>query len=120
MTSYQGSLILHHTPDRPPGSFTVRPVIRCGAAVVAFLLLLSVLAGCAARNSPPSPPPPEAEAAPMPILPEKPLTPDQIAVVQSMLATRGYNPGPADGKMGPNTSRAIARFQRDNGRKSVV
>ena len=51
----------------------------------------------------------------MPTLPEKPLTPDQIAVVQSMLAMRGYNPGPADGKMGPNTSRAITRFQRDNG-----
>ena len=49
--------------------------------------------------------------------PEKPLTPEQIAVVQSLLATRGYKPGPADGIMGPNTSRAIARYQRDSGLK---
>jgi peptidoglycan hydrolase-like protein with peptidoglycan-binding domain len=115
MTSCQGSLTLLHIPDRLPGSFAHRPAVRYGTAVIAILLLLSVLAGCGARNSPSSPPPPEADAAPQSVLPEKPLTPDQIAVVQLMLATRGYNPGPADGKMGPNTSRAIALFQRDSG-----
>ena len=27
----------------------------------------------------------------------------------------GYNPGPADGQIGPNTRRAIMQFQRDLG-----
>jgi peptidoglycan hydrolase-like protein with peptidoglycan-binding domain len=77
-------------------------------------LLLAVLTACGFRAPPPAPPQPEATAPPVTILPETPLTPDQIALVQSMLTKRGYKPGPADGKMGPNTSRAISRYQREN------
>ncbi len=106
-----------HIPDRPPDRFAVRGVVHFGAGSLAVLLLLSTLAACGFRNPPPPPAPPrsEATAPPVTILPEKPLTPDQIALVQSMLAKRGYEPGPADGKMGPNTSRAIARYQREKG-----
>ncbi len=39
--------------------------------------------------------------------------------VQKDLASRGYNPGPADGKMGPKTQAAIASFQRDHGLKAT-
>jgi peptidoglycan hydrolase-like protein with peptidoglycan-binding domain len=112
------ALVLH-IPDRPSGNVTVRGAVRYAAGAVAFLLLLSVLAACTARI-PPSPPVPlqaEANAPPEPLVPEEPLTPAQIAAIQSILTTRGYKPGPADGKMGPNTSRAIARYQRDSGLK---
>jgi peptidoglycan hydrolase-like protein with peptidoglycan-binding domain len=113
------TLVLHIL-GRPPGNVTVCGAVRYAAASVAFLLLLSVLTACTARN-PPSPPPlppqSEAEAPPEPLVPEKPLTPAQIAAVQSILIARGYKPGPADGKIGPNTSRAIARYQQDSGLK---
>jgi len=44
------------------------------------------------------------------------LSPEQlIGEVQKMLAERGYNPGPADGKMGPQTQTAVKAFQRSAG-----
>jgi Mg-chelatase subunit ChlD len=38
-----------------------------------------------------------------------------VAAVQRALAARGYDPGPADGLMGPATRRAIRRFIEDQG-----
>lgn len=38
-----------------------------------------------------------------------------VAAVQRALAELGYDPGPADGVMGPRTRQAIAAFQRDRG-----
>ena len=35
--------------------------------------------------------------------------------IQSGLQRLGYNPGPADGRMGPKTSAAIRQYQQDNG-----
>jgi peptidoglycan hydrolase-like protein with peptidoglycan-binding domain len=35
--------------------------------------------------------------------------------IQGLLARAGYNPGPADGILGPKTSRALHRFQTDHG-----
>jgi len=44
------------------------------------------------------------------------LTPDQIIVnVQTQLANDGYYVGAIDGVLGPQTRRAIAAFQADNG-----
>jgi hypothetical protein len=44
------------------------------------------------------------------------LTPDQIIVnVQVTLKRDGYDPGPVDGILGPQTREAIAAFQADNG-----
>ena len=40
---------------------------------------------------------------------------DEVLRVQAQLNRRGYNAGPADGVMGGNTRRAIARFQSDSG-----
>lgn len=46
----------------------------------------------------------------------KALSPEAlIGQVQKMLAERGYNPGPADGKMGPQTENAVKAFQRSAG-----
>jgi len=35
--------------------------------------------------------------------------------IQAGLQRLGYNPGPADGRMGPKTSAAIRQYQQDNG-----
>jgi hypothetical protein len=36
---------------------------------------------------------------------------DQVETIQTWLAELGYNPGPADGIFGPNTEKAVIRFQ---------
>ncbi len=38
---------------------------------------------------------------------------EMVRGIQSDLAMLGYDPGPADGKMGPSTSDAIIRYQKD-------
>lgn len=38
-----------------------------------------------------------------------------VTRVQSGLARLGYDPGPVDGVMGPQTAEAIRRYQRDHG-----
>jgi hypothetical protein len=38
-----------------------------------------------------------------------------IKAVQRKLKENGYDPGPVDGLMGPRTSKAVERYQRDNG-----
>lgn len=43
------------------------------------------------------------------------VEPTSVAAAQRALAAIGYNPGSADGVMGPRTRQAIAAFQRDNG-----
>ncbi len=35
--------------------------------------------------------------------------------IQAGLQRLGYNPGPADGRMGPKTAAAIRKYQQDNG-----
>lgn len=40
----------------------------------------------------------------------------QVTEIQEMLAALGYNPGEADGLMGPNTRQAIRRFEQATGR----
>ena len=39
----------------------------------------------------------------------------RVRVAQEQLATRGYNPGNVDGRLGPRTREALARFRADNG-----
>jgi peptidoglycan hydrolase-like protein with peptidoglycan-binding domain len=41
------------------------------------------------------------------------VTARQIAEVQSRLAALGYDPGPADGRIGRQTGAAVREFQRD-------
>jgi localization factor PodJL len=40
---------------------------------------------------------------------------DLVAMVQELLAEKGYDPGPADGLLGRNTIQAITRFQEETG-----
>lgn len=51
---------------------------------------------------------------PIPVVPDPP-TKETIHAVQSRLKDLGYNPGGADGKIGPLTRGAILSFKNDNG-----
>lgn len=44
-----------------------------------------------------------------------PAAPYKVRAVQKALASLGYNPGPADGKMGPMTEAALKEWRRDSG-----
>lgn len=54
--------------------------------------------------------------APAPV-PERsrPVTRAELREIQTLLKAAGYDPGPADGLMGPKTNGAIAAFRRDHG-----
>ena len=52
------------------------------------------------------------------ILCETNTTPGVVRKLQQALDTRGYNPGPIDGRIGQQTMAAVSRFQRDNGLSS--
>lgn len=43
----------------------------------------------------------------------EPATAEELAEIQGLLAERGYDPGPADGIMGPRTGAAIRRYQQE-------
>ena len=40
---------------------------------------------------------------------------DRVRTAQRQLAVRGYDPGAADGQLGPRTRQALARYRADNG-----
>ena len=46
---------------------------------------------------------------------QKPLGVTEIRQAQELLASLGFNPGPADGVDGPKTRSAVQAFQKDNG-----
>jgi len=60
---------------------------------------------------------PAVQAAPSGSHPQiaQPLTSDFIKSLQRELKRAGYDPGIADGKMGPATQRALKRFQEAHG-----
>lgn len=47
-----------------------------------------------------------------PVLCETNMTPDLIRRVQDALRREGFDPGPSDGRIGPNTIRALNAYQR--------
>ncbi|MBL0143871.1 MAG: DUF4236 domain-containing protein [Betaproteobacteria bacterium] len=57
----------------------------------------------------PSPAPPK-------LLPDRPLTRDEIRELQQALKQKGFNPGPVDGMVGPRTRTALQTFARQRGR----
>ena len=66
----------------------------------------------------------EATGEPLALLQEKffewlqhaklPITREQVIDIQKRLISLGYSPGSVDGLSGPNTSKAIRKFQQDN------
>jgi hypothetical protein len=58
---------------------------------------------------------PEPEPAPASPPPPRALTKNELRQVQKLLAELGYNPGPADGLIGPKTRDAIRNYRADQG-----
>jgi len=71
------------------------------------MLLVFALAGCSLLQTGGGPGT-EVETAD-----ETPATPEEVAEIQSLLAARGYDPGPVDGVMGPRTATAIRHYQEE-------
>lgn len=65
----------------------------------------------AATPVPNVPAPPSVRAPERP----RPATRAELREIQTLLKAAGYDPGPADGLMGPKTHGAIAAFRRDHG-----
>lgn len=89
-----------------------------GIYIVSFLLMLNLLCSCDSSDG---------SDAYMQSLsnntdnlnmkgePLKATSPEDMARVQADLQYLGYDPGPVDGSYGPQTKRAIKRFQREHG-----
>jgi peptidoglycan hydrolase-like protein with peptidoglycan-binding domain len=45
----------------------------------------------------------------------QPLSQDQVRQVQQALDSKGFNPGPTDGRLGPETRQALGQFQKQQG-----
>lgn len=49
----------------------------------------------------------------------KPASSEEVRTAQRALRSKGYNPGPADGAMGPRTEAAVRQFQQKEGLKET-
>jgi peptidoglycan hydrolase-like protein with peptidoglycan-binding domain len=65
----------------------------------------------------PAAPPAKAEPPPLPVTAEigRPLSRTQVIQLQGQLKALGFDPGPADGIVGPRTVTAARAFQAANG-----
>lgn len=77
------------------------------SAVLAVSILATALAACSLL------PPVGGTGAESEFASTEPATAEEIKDIQTLLAERGYDPGPADGIMGPRTAAAIRRYQED-------
>jgi peptidoglycan hydrolase-like protein with peptidoglycan-binding domain len=86
-------------------------------ALLSVFLLAAGQAGAAVLGAPFSPPADERLVQAQISVDEMPpeMRTAYIRGIQEELAGHGYRPGPADGIMGPATSSAIAKYQREAG-----
>lgn len=84
-------------PPKPVAAVPERPAAKAGRE--------------AASPAPSVPAPPEVRVPERP----RPVTRSELREIQMLLKAAGYDPGPADGLMGPKTNGAIAAFRRDHG-----
>ena len=118
-----------HQPRRPWAQTVDRRMVTVGASAIAALIAVLAAAGIfsgGGGNAPavtsPSistaqattaPTAATATTLPAPATTLKPGdTGPQVAVLQRALASLGFSSGKADGKYGPATTNAVARFQR--------
>jgi len=76
-------------------------------SLLALALIVLGLAGCSLLQ-PASEPARDSDAAST-----EPATGEEIREIQTLLADRGYDPGPIDGMMGPRTAAAIREYEKE-------
>jgi hypothetical protein len=92
----------------------VRPLkLLAGAAAAA--LLIGWAAGAGAQTTDPSPPQQQASPPATTTAPPLPLGQGDVREVQNQLIALGYNPGPADGQIGPATTTAVEQYDHAHG-----
>jgi hypothetical protein len=98
---------------------------------IATITLLVGLAGAAAAQTtnPPAPPADQAPAAPQQQAPQQQATTnypalqlgrDDVREVQNQLIALGFDPGPADGVIGPGTQAAAQQYDQNRGGSGQV
>ncbi|TAJ36754.1 MAG: peptidoglycan-binding protein [Reyranella sp.] len=92
---------------RPPSATDVVPPPPPPAAPVMIESRAAPAPQPAAKAEPPTPPAPRDRGR---------LNAGEVREVQARLAILGFNPGPADGAAGPQTSAAVRRFEEATGR----
>ena len=92
------SISIARSPVRPRKLF---------ASAAAAVLLIGWTAGAGAQTTDPSPP--QQQASPVP------LGQGDVREVQNQLIALGYNPGPADGQIGPATTTAVEQYDHAHG-----
>ena len=86
--------------------------VLVGTSTAALLIGLAAGVGSQAAN----PPPPQQYAAlPAATLPPLPLGRDDVREVQNQLIALGFDPGPADGQVGPATASAAQQYDQSRG-----
>ncbi len=87
-----------------------RRPLKLFAGAAAAALLIGLTAGTGAQAADPFPPPQQQAS-----LPPLPLGQNDVREVQNQLIALGYNPGPADGQIGPATTTAAAQYDHAHG-----
>jgi hypothetical protein len=86
-----------------------RPLkLFASAAAAALLIGLTAVPGAQAADPSPAP---QQQAS----LPPLPLGQNDVREVQNQLIALGYNPGPADGQIGPATTTAVEQYDHAHG-----
>jgi peptidoglycan hydrolase-like protein with peptidoglycan-binding domain len=93
------------------------PTSRSVLVGTATALLVGLTAGVASQAADPSPPPQQASlpANGTTASPPLPLGDDDVREVQNQLIALGFDPGPADGQVGPATTSAAQQYDQSRG-----
>lgn len=107
-----------------------RPYIKLFAGTAAAALLVGWAAGVGAQTTLPSLPPiPQAKQQPQALqsdntaaanLPAMPLGHDDVREAQNQLIALGFDPGAADGQIGPATNAAAQQYDQSRGGNGQV
>jgi peptidoglycan hydrolase-like protein with peptidoglycan-binding domain len=88
------------------------------AASLFIALVAAVPAAAQPRTSPQTPPPtrPGADTSTAPATPgSRSAAGGSLEAIQTALKDKGYDPGPVDGRMGPQTRAALRAYQKKEG-----
>lgn len=85
------------------------------ASAAAAALLIGLAAGSGAQAADPAPQQQASAPATTQQAPPLPLGQNDIREVQNQLIALGYNPGPADGQIGPATTMAVQQYDAAHG-----